>query len=65
MKIDGIKIKLMMAEREMSQSDLADLCGISRQSVSYALRCGSCSVVTAGKISKALGVPVREIIKED
>ena len=65
MKIDSIKIKLLMAEQEINQADLAERCEVSRQSVSCLLRCGSCTTKTAGKIAKALGVPVREIIKED
>lgn len=65
MKIDSIKIKLLMAEQEINQTNLAERCEISRQSISCLLRCGSCNPKTAGKLAKALGVPVREIIKED
>lgn len=65
MKIDSIKIKLIMAEQEINQTDLAARCGISRQNVSITLSRGTCSPVKAGKLAKALGVPVREIIKED
>ena len=65
MKIDSIKIKLILAEREMTRTELATLCGISRQNVSTVLTRGTCEPKTAGKIAKALGVDAREIVKED
>lgn len=65
MRIDGIKIKLLMAEQEITQSILADRCGISRQNISQVLARGTCLPIKANKLAKALGVDVREIIKED
>lgn len=64
MRIDSIKIKLLMAEQEMNQSQLAERCGISRQNISQMLGRGTCSVAKLGKLAKALGVEPREIIKE-
>ena len=37
MRIDSIKIKLLMAEREINQSKLAERCGIARQSMVSAI----------------------------
>jgi len=65
MRIDSIKIKLIMAEQGINQTALAISCGISRQNISAMLARGTCSIAKAGKIAKALGVDVREIIKED
>lgn len=65
MKIDSIKIKLLMAEQELKQSELAEKVGMSRQNLSTILTRGTCSTVNAGRIAKALGVDVREIVKED
>lgn len=65
MRIDSIKIKLLMADLEMNQTMLAEKCGIARQNLSAMLTRGTCSIVKVGKIAKALGVDVREIIKED
>lgn len=65
MRIDSIKIKLLMAEQEISQTVLADRSGISRQHISTILNRGTCSTVSVGRIAKALGVDAREIIKED
>lgn len=65
MKLDVPKIKLILAEREMNQSDLAKKCGVNRQQINNILSRGSCTLKTMGKIAKALGVPVQEIVKEE
>lgn len=65
MKIDSIKIKLLMAEQGINQSILAERCGITRQNISAMLARGTCSPAKAVKMAKALGVDAREIIKED
>ena len=64
MRIDSIKIKLLMAEQEINQSALAERCGIARQSISAMLGRGTCSIVNVGKLAKILGVDPAEIIKE-
>jgi len=65
MKLDVPKIKLILAEREMNQSDLAKKCGVNRQQINNILSRGSCTLKTMGKIAKALVVPVQEIVKEE
>ena len=65
MKINSIKIKLLLAERGMNQTVFSVKCGISRQNLSTILLRGTCSAVTAGRLAKALGVPVAEIVKEE
>ena len=65
MRIDSIKIRLLMVEQEIKQADLAERCGYARQNLSAKLARGTCSAASASKIAEALGVPVREIIKED
>ena len=64
MKLNSWKIKLILAEREMSQSDLAIKIGASRQQVNDTLSRESCSLKMLGRIAKALDVPVIEIVKE-
>lgn len=65
MKINTNKVVLILAEREMSKSDLAKMCGISRQNLSTILGRGTCSPKTVGKIAKGLGIPVAEVVKEE
>lgn len=65
MRIDANKIKIILAERGMTRAALAAASGLSRQSVSTILTRGTCEPKTAGKIAKALGIPVVEIMKEE
>lgn len=65
MRIDSIKIKLLMAEQGLTQSGLSERCGIARQSISALLTRGTCAIVNVGKIAKALGVDARELVKEE
>lgn len=65
MEIDTYKIKALLAEKLMSQADLAKASGISRQNVSVILAKEKCSTITAGKISRGLGVHVNEILKRE
>lgn len=65
MRIDSIAIKLLLAEKGMTQTILSERCGVSRQNISCLLARGTCSAVNAGKLAKALDVDVREIIKEE
>lgn len=63
MNIDAMKVKLLLADKAMTQSSLAAACGTARQNVSVILSKERCSPVTAGKIARALGVSVRDILK--
>lgn len=65
MRINSIKIKLFMAEQEINQTILAARAGVSRQNISTILTRGTCSIANAGKLAKALGVDVSEIVKEE
>ena len=64
MEINSFKIKILLAERGMTQSDLAKCCGIARQNICAILSKGKCLPLTAGKIAAGLGVHVSEIVKE-
>lgn len=64
MRINTLAIKTMMAKQGVNISKLAGLAGISRQSCSTILARGTCSIVNAGRLAKALGVDLSEIIKE-
>ena len=65
MKLNTTKIALILADREMTRSALANLCGISRQNISTILTRGTCEPKTVGKLAKGLGIEPAEIIKED
>lgn len=65
MKLNVKNINYLMAEQEISRAELADRCGMARQNLHSILFRGSCQPKTAGKLAKALGVNVREIVKEE
>ena len=65
MKLNTWKIKLILAEKEMNQSDLAVKIGMNRQQINELLSRETCSLKTLGRIAKALDIPVAEIVKED
>ncbi len=65
MKLDAQRIRLILAGKEMNQTDLAIKIGANRQQVNDILSRGTCTLRTLGRIAKALSVDVAEIIKEE
>lgn len=63
MIINAMKIEATLAERGMTKKELAESSGISKQSISTVIRRGSCEPKTAGKIARALGVSVEDILE--
>lgn len=65
MKINAVKIETMLAEHNMTRTELSQKCGMSRQSISTVIRRGTAEPKTVGKLAAGLGVSVTYIIKED
>ncbi len=65
MKINQFEIVLLLAEKEMTRSELAQECGVTKQCISGLLSRGTCAEKTAGKLAKVLGVSVKEIAREE
>ena len=65
MIIDKSKIEIAMARACMNPQDLAKAAQMPAQTVNGALRGRSIRAATLGRIAKALGVDVTEIIKEE
>ena len=63
MRIDRIKLVAELARRDMTQSKLAELAGVSRATINYIKGGKSCSDEVGEKIAGALGVPVDELIE--
>ena len=61
MKLDRKKIDFLRADKVMTLDELTSLAKVSFSSI----YCEEVSVLTAGKIAKALGVSVREILVGD
>ena len=64
MRIDRIKLVAELARRDMTQSKLAELAGVSRTTINYIKGGKSCSDEVGAKIAGALGVPVEELIED-
>ena len=65
MTINSTKIETVLAERNLTKSELSQHCGVSRQTLSTIVRRGTCEPRTAGKIARALGVTVEYLTQED
>lgn len=64
-KLKAFELETMIAERGMTKSDFAKVCGISRQNISTIIRRGTCNPTTAVKLANGLNVNVRDIIAEE
>ena len=64
MKISKKKIMLILAEKEMTWSALAERIGMTRQNLSTIMGRGTCAPATAGKLAKGLDVPISDIVGE-
>ena len=62
MKINIEKINILMAKKALPAYKLADLAGVSRQTISTVRYRGTCSTTTAIKIANGLGVEIEELI---
>lgn len=64
MRIDRIKLVSELTRRDMTQSKLAELAGVSRATINYIKGGKSCSDEVGTKIAGALGVPVEKLIEK-
>lgn len=62
MQLSRKKLDIARANRCMTISQLAKAAGVSATPI---VNCERVNVVTAGKIAKALGVPVEELLAEE
>ena len=65
MKINKNTFELLLAEKELSITKLAELSGISRQNISTIKQRGTCNPATAAKLAKGFGVPVTELTEQE
>ena len=62
MRINRIKLVTELTKRDMTQLELSKLSGVSRTTINFIKNGKSCSDATAGKIAKALNVPVEQLV---
>lgn len=63
--LNVLKIKSLLAATGLTASELSKQAGISRQSISTILGRGTCSLINAGRLAKALGVDIESIWQEE
>lgn len=61
MRLDRVKLILLIAEKDLTLTKLSELSGVSRQTLSCVKQGKRCTLETANKIARALNVDVREI----
>ena len=61
MRLDRVKLILLIAEKDLTLTKLSELSGVSRQTLSCVKQGKRCALETANKIARALNVDVREI----
>lgn len=64
MRIDRIKLVAELTRRDMTQSKLAELSGVSRSTINYIKGGKNCSDEVGIRIAGALGVPVETLIEK-
>mgnify|MGYP002513009422 CR=1 FL=1 len=63
MRIDRIKLVTELAKRDMTQKRLAELSGVSRQTITYIRGGKSCSDEVGQKIADALEIKLEKIME--
>ena len=64
-KLDCDKIAEIMARKGLRTKDVAGAAKMNPSGMSSLLKRGDCLPLTAGRLAKALGVDVREIMRHD
>lgn len=65
MKINVFKMQILMGERGLTIKKLAELNGVSRQTISCIISGKGCTPQVAYKIATALDQELSQIVKED
>lgn len=64
MKVDTMRVKVLMVKRGLNQSQLANEAGIARSTLYWFFKRSKGNLSTLAKITKVLNVDPSEIIKE-
>ena len=65
MKINVLKVQILMGEKRMTIKRLAELSGVSRQTISCIISGKGCTPQVAYKIATALDQEFEEIVRKD
>lgn len=63
MRVDRCKLSIELMKRDITQKQLAEMCGVSRATIN-GIVCGrSCNDKTGYKIAQALGMELKDLVK--
>lgn len=65
MKINVLKVQILMGEKGMTIKRLAELSGVSRQTISCIISGKGCTPQVANKLAVALDQELEEIVRKD
>lgn len=65
MKLDRKKIYIILSRKLMTVTELAEVYGVSRARMNVILNQREVSIVSAGRMAKALNCDVTEILEEE
>lgn len=65
MRLDEKKLRIEALKQNLNQVELMKKTGVSRATLSKVYNGGSCSLDTAFKISKVLGIELDQLCKKD
>ena len=64
MKINKAKLEIAMARAELNRNTLAEKAGMPIPTICNVYSRGTCKPATAGRIAKALGCDITEILED-
>ena len=64
MNLDIKQIKILLAQKGLTNAEFASLAGLARQNISTLLKRGRCNPKTVGKLANALNCDVSDIVKD-
>lgn len=65
MRIDVLKVQVLMGEKGLTIKKLAELSGVSRQTISCIISGKGCTPQSAYKLAAALGQELQQIVKKE
>ena len=64
MKLDVVKMNILLASHGLTKTELARRAGMSRQNISTIVKRGTCEPKTAGKLAVGFGVSVEDLMED-
>ena len=65
MRLDRIKIRMLLMQKDMRQNDLVELSGVGRNTISAVLNGKGCTSETAQRIAAGLRVELNDILEKE